>query len=88
MTASLARVPWTWEAEVLLDLPLETARERLSHVLAELAAEGAGTRLRIRAESLDWLAGVLAGLECGFEIGRPEELRAAVHRLAARLAAA
>ena len=58
VTASLARVPWTWEAEVLLDLPLETARERLSHVLAELAAEGAGTRLRIRAESLDWLAGV------------------------------
>ena len=88
VTASLARVPWRWEAEVLLDLPLETARERLSHVLAELAAEGAGTRMRIRAESLDWLAGVLAGLECGFEIDRPEELRAAVHRLAARLAVA
>ena len=44
--------------------------------------------MRIRAESLDWLAGVLAGAECGFEIRRPEELRAAFHRLAARLAAA
>ena len=88
VSASLARVPWTWEAEVLLDLPLESARERLSHVLAELAPDGTGTLMRIRAESLDWLAGVLAGAECGFEIRRPEELRAAVHRLAARLAAA
>lgn len=88
VSASLARVPWTWDAEVLLDLPLETARERLSYVLAELAPDGTGTLMRIRAESLDWLAGVLAGAECGFEIRRPEELRAAVHRLAARLAAA
>jgi predicted DNA-binding transcriptional regulator YafY len=88
VSASLARVPWTWEAEVLLDLPLETARERLSHVLAELAPDRTGTLMRIRAESLDWLAGVLAGAECGFEIRRPEELRAAVHRLAGRLAAA
>jgi predicted DNA-binding transcriptional regulator YafY len=88
VSASLARVPWTWEAEVLLDLPLETARERLSYVLAELAPDGTGTLMRIRAESLDWLAGVLAGAECGFEIRRPEELRGAVHRLAARLAAA
>ena len=88
VSASLARVPWTWDAEVLLDLPLETARERLSYVLAELAPDGTGTLMRIRAESLDWLAGVLAGAECGFEIRRPEELRAAAHQLAARLAAA
>jgi predicted DNA-binding transcriptional regulator YafY len=86
VSASLARVPWTWEAEVLLDLPLEGARERLAHVLAELSAEGTGTLLCIRAESLDWLAGVLAGLECDFEIRRPEELRAAVLRLSERLA--
>jgi predicted DNA-binding transcriptional regulator YafY len=88
VTASLARVPWNWEAEVLLDLPLERARERLAHVLAELSAEGTGTLLRIRVESLDWLAGVLAGLECGFEIRRPDELRAAVLRLSERLATA
>ena len=88
VTASLARVPWTWEAEVVLDLPIERARERLAHVLAELSAEGAGTLLRIRAESLDWLAGVLAGIECDLEIRRPEELRAAVLRLSERLATA
>ncbi|HXV33348.1 MAG TPA: YafY family protein [Gaiellaceae bacterium] len=85
VTASLARVPWTWEAEVLLHLPLGRARERLAHVLAELSAEGPGTLLRIRAESLDWLAGVLAGLECDLEIRRPDELRAALLRLAGRL---
>lgn len=88
VTASLARVPWAWEAEVLLDLPPDRARERLSPALAELSGEGSGTLLRIRVESLDWLAGVLAGLECGFEIRRPEELRAAVLRLAERLATA
>jgi predicted DNA-binding transcriptional regulator YafY len=88
VSASLARVPWTWEAEVLLDLPLDRARERLSPALAELTAEGSGTLLRMRAESLDWLAGVLAGLECGFEIRRPDELRETVVRLAERLARA
>ena len=88
VTTSLARVPWRWEAEVLLDLSLERAQERLAHVLAELSAEGERTLLRIRAESLDWLAGVLAGLECGFEIRRPDELRAAVRGLAERLATA
>jgi hypothetical protein len=41
----------------------------------------------MRASSLDWMAGVLAGLDCGFEIRRPDELRASVRALAERLAA-
>jgi predicted DNA-binding transcriptional regulator YafY len=86
VTTSLARVPWRWEAEVALDLPLARARERLAFVPSELSAERHGTMLRIRAESLDWLAGVLAGLECAFEIRRPDELREAVAGLAERLA--
>jgi predicted DNA-binding transcriptional regulator YafY len=86
VSASLARVPWTWEAEVLLDLPLEEARERVGPALAELAAEGTGTLLRIRVESLDWLASLLAGLHCDFEVRRPDELRAAVRRLGRQLA--
>jgi predicted DNA-binding transcriptional regulator YafY len=88
VSASLARVPWTWEAEVLLDLPLERARERIGPALAELFAEGSGTLLRIRVESLDWLASLVAGLDCAFELRRPDELRAAVARLADRLASA
>jgi predicted DNA-binding transcriptional regulator YafY len=39
-------------------------------------------------ESLDWMASLLAGLGCGFTIRRPDELRASVRALAARLSTA
>jgi predicted DNA-binding transcriptional regulator YafY len=55
--------------------------------MAELTETGDGTLLRMRAGSLDWMAGVLAGLGCHFTIHEPEELRASVHALAERLAA-
>jgi predicted DNA-binding transcriptional regulator YafY len=84
---SLARVPWPWEVEVLLDLPPERASERLPTTLAELTPEGEGTLLRMRVSSLDWMAGVLAGLGCDFTIRRPDELDASVAALARRLAA-
>jgi predicted DNA-binding transcriptional regulator YafY len=82
---SLASVPWPWKVEVLLDLPPERAAERLPATLAELAPEGAGTLLRMRVSSLDWMAGVLAGLGCDFAIRRPDELHASVAALARRL---
>jgi predicted DNA-binding transcriptional regulator YafY len=88
VSASLARVPWAWEVEVLLDLPADEVRERISTTLAELHDVEAGSVLRMRVECLDWMAGVLAGLGGGFTICRPEELRAAVRRLAERLASA
>jgi predicted DNA-binding transcriptional regulator YafY len=88
VSASLARVPWTWEVEVVLDLPLERAAERVPATLAELSPFGGRTLLRIRVESLDWTASLLAGLGCGFEIRAPDELRASVRDLGARLAAA
>jgi predicted DNA-binding transcriptional regulator YafY len=82
---SLASVPWHWEVEVLLDLPVDAAARRIPATLAELVDDPAGTLLRMRVDSLDWMATVLAGLECGFEIRRPDELRASVRALAARL---
>ena len=82
VTASLARVPWTWEAEVLLDLEVERARERLGPVLAELSESEGGTLLRIRAESLDWLAAALSGLDC--RLRDPPAGRAAGGRRPAR----
>ena len=85
VSVSLARVPWTWEVEVLLDLPYESARARLPATLAELVAGDSGTLLRMRASSLDWIASILAGLDCDFTINRPDELRAEVHALAERL---
>jgi predicted DNA-binding transcriptional regulator YafY len=86
VSRSLASVPWGFEVEVLLDLPLERAARRLPATLAELVETPDGTVMRMRADSLDWMAGMLAGLGCGFTILAPEELRASVRELAARLA--
>jgi predicted DNA-binding transcriptional regulator YafY len=85
VSTSLARTPWRWEVEVLLDLSLEEAARRVPATLAELIEEDAGTLLRIRVGSLDWAASVLAGLGCGFTVRRPDELRASIRALAERL---
>ena len=87
VTHSLASVPWKWEVEVLLELPVDEAARRIPATLAELADDPEGTRLRMRVSSLDWMATVLAGLGCSFTIRRPDELRASVRALAKRLGA-
>ena len=88
---SLASVPWRWEVEVVLELPLAVTAARIPPTLAELADEdgGVGTRtvLRMRVESLDWAASVLAGLDCDFTVVQPPELRRSIGALADRLAA-
>jgi predicted DNA-binding transcriptional regulator YafY len=84
----LARVPWKWEVEVRLDAPVGEIAARIPATLAELTEDGSGTRLEIRADSLDWVAGVLAGLGADFRVVRPDELREHLARLASRLAAA
>jgi predicted DNA-binding transcriptional regulator YafY len=84
---SLASVPWKWEVEVVLDLPVDDAARRIPATLAELVDDPDGTLLRMRVDSLDWMATVLAGLGCGFTIRRPDELRASVRELGERLAA-
>jgi predicted DNA-binding transcriptional regulator YafY len=86
VTRSLASVPWRWEVEVLLDLPVDEAARRVPATLAELVDDPAGTLLRMRVDSLDWMATVLAELGCGFTIQRPDELRTSVRDLAAHLA--
>jgi predicted DNA-binding transcriptional regulator YafY len=85
VSSSLARVPWPWEVEVLLDLPLDDAARRVPRTMAELAESDGGTLLRMRVDSLDWTARVLAGLGCSFTVRRPDELRASVRQLAERL---
>jgi predicted DNA-binding transcriptional regulator YafY len=87
VTRSLANVPWKWEVEVLLDLPADTAARRIPPTLAELVDDPEGTLLRMRVDSLDWMASVLAELGCDFTIRRPDELRTSVRELAARLTA-
>ena len=83
VSRSLASVPWTWEVEALLDLPIDVAARRIPATLGELTE---GTLLRMRVDSLDWMASVLAGLDCAFTIRRPDELRTSVRALADRLA--
>jgi predicted DNA-binding transcriptional regulator YafY len=86
VSRSLARVPWGHEVEVRLDLPVDRAARRLPPTIAELVEADGGTLLRMRVDSLDWMAGTLASLGCSFEIRSPEELRASVRTLADRLA--
>jgi predicted DNA-binding transcriptional regulator YafY len=86
VSRSLARVPWPWEIEVLLELPIEDARRRVPETLAELAEAEDATLLRMRVSSLDWAASFLAGLGCPFHVRRPDPLRASVRALAYNLA--
>lgn len=86
VSRSLARVPWKWEVEVLLDVPVDEAARRIPATLAELVDDPEGTLLRMRVSSLDWMATVLAGLGCDFTIRSPKELRASVRALGERLA--
>jgi predicted DNA-binding transcriptional regulator YafY len=86
VSRSLAQVPWPWEVDVLLELPLDDARRRVPGTLAELSEEDGATALRMRVSSLDWAASLLAGLGCAFQVRAPEELRTSVASLSERLA--
>jgi predicted DNA-binding transcriptional regulator YafY len=84
----LTRLPRAWEIDVIVDAPIAAVALHLPATVAELVEAGSGTRCRIRADSLEWAAGVLAGLGADFEVVRPDELREQLARLAARLDAA
>jgi predicted DNA-binding transcriptional regulator YafY len=81
----LARVPWGWEIEVRVDAPVHELAARVPATLGELSPDGEGARLELRADSLDWAAGFVAGLGADFEVVRPDELREPLARLAGRL---
>ncbi len=66
-------------------LALDVATRRVPPTLAELAEDAGGTLLRMRSSSLDWVAAILAGLDCDFAIRQPTELHSSVRALAARL---
>jgi predicted DNA-binding transcriptional regulator YafY len=80
---TLARVPHAHDVEVIL----HTREAPFPPALAELEPHPDGTRMRLRADSLDWVAGLLASAGCDFTVVAPESLRAAVHRLGERLMA-
>ena len=88
ISRSLARVPWRWEVEVLLELPFEKAASAPCRRRSPSSStQGEQTLLRMRVSSLDWTARVLAGLDCSFSIRGPDELRTSMNELATRLGA-
>jgi predicted DNA-binding transcriptional regulator YafY len=85
VTRSLAAVPYAHQVEVVLEMPLEEARRWVPATAATLTPVPEGVLLRARAERLDGMARMLAGLGRPFTVREPEELRAAVRDLAMSL---
>ena len=85
VTRSLAAVPWTHEVEVVLATTLAQARRRIPPSVATLGETDGGVLLRARAERLDGMAQMLAGLGWPFTVRAPDELRGAVRALADHL---
>ncbi|MEU4427505.1 YafY family protein [Actinoplanes sp. NPDC024001] len=85
VAAGLATGTWRHEVSVLLHTDLEQARRRIPPTVATLSRTDAGVRLTARAERLDGMAQMLAGLGWDFTVETPDELRAEVAALAARL---
>jgi predicted DNA-binding transcriptional regulator YafY len=84
---SLAAVPYAHDVEVLLETGLAEARLRIPPTTATLTEAGGGVLMTTRAERLDGMAQMLAGLGWPFQIRRPDELRTAVRDLSAHLLA-
>jgi predicted DNA-binding transcriptional regulator YafY len=74
-----------WSVEVLLKTKLEDVSWRLPSIGFVLEETQGGTLLRCSTWSLDWVARVLAGLDCSFVVRRPVELRQALERRAERI---
>jgi predicted DNA-binding transcriptional regulator YafY len=85
VTESLAAVPYRYEVEVELAMTLAEARRRIPATVGTVTGTDGAVLLRTRAERLDGMARLLAGLGCRFVIHTPDELRGAVRELAERL---
>ena len=85
---ALARTPWRHAVSVLVHAEVDTVRRRLPVGIATVApaADREGwVRVEIRAERLDWVPGVLAGLDADLVVEGPDELRDRVRDLGRRL---
>ncbi|MGI5238130.1 helix-turn-helix transcriptional regulator [Dactylosporangium sp. CA-139066] len=88
---ALAAVPYHHEVEVRLRATPEEVRRRVPPAAGAVRpgdAEGWGATLTCRAERLDGMAQMLAGLGWDFDVVRPDALRAEVAALGRRLIAA
>ncbi|TDV56256.1 helix-turn-helix transcriptional regulator [Actinophytocola oryzae] len=84
--AGIAGTPWRHQVSVRVLGDLDTVRSRLPRGIASLEpVDVSWVRVRIEAERLDWIPGVLTALDAPFVIESPDELRETVRALATRL---
>jgi predicted DNA-binding transcriptional regulator YafY len=86
VTRGLAAVPYRWPVTVHVAAPPDEVRRVVPPTVGALTAVDHGTRLDCRAEHLDGMARLLAGLPWPFTVEEPDELRTALADHAARLA--
>lgn len=84
---TIAAFPGRWPVDLLLGLPLEEARRTTVAAYGTLAASPKGTVFQGRFDDLDGAARWLVTLGCPVTVREPPELRAALRRLAAAVAA-
>jgi predicted DNA-binding transcriptional regulator YafY len=87
VSRSLARVPYAHAISVRFDAPLAHVRDRIPATMAELTPDGDATLLHMRADSLRWVAELLAGVGAPFTVREPAALRAEVRAVAELLMA-
>jgi predicted DNA-binding transcriptional regulator YafY len=83
--AGVGAVGWRHEVSVVLHTTMDSARRRLPPAAGVLTEVDGGVRLDARAERLDGMARMLAGLDWSFTVERPAELRTELRALAERL---
>ncbi len=76
-----------WSVEVLLETGPDYARWRLPQTGLVLEQTEGGTLLRCSTWDLGWVARELSGLECGFVVRAPDELKGALEHRAAEISA-
>jgi predicted DNA-binding transcriptional regulator YafY len=82
---SLATAQYGWPIEVLLELSLSAARQRIAPDMGTLEETRRGVLFRTQADALDYMARFLVQLDCPFRIEHPPELRDAVRKLAKQI---
>ena len=83
--AAIAQFPYDIWAEIILDVSYEEASSEVLGSVALIEPHPRGTRLRVGADDLDWIARYLVRLGFPFEVVAPDELRDAIRALGERL---
>lgn len=87
VVAGFATADYRWTVVVRVEGDAELVRSRLSANVAVVTGSAGAARVEIHAERLDWIPGVLAGLDLPFLVEGPDELRELVRGFARRFSA-